>query len=264
VHVQAAENCLFDGKRSSDEFNICSDALRFSIYHAALTVAKELGPNLESRESELRKYSGAIKLILEEPDVLASSDLLALQALTIYLYHNQTDDEHTRYVLIGKALRMAQSLGLHRDGIILQKSPFETEMRRRLWWNIHRLERWLAENYLAHPFCVEPQFDTLLPSNINDCDISTVDGEFPKPRDGLTEMSFCLVDFELSSLTFKLLKLRPPIESDQQGQKSRLIQESLKKLTDEHLKFCDPANDFDFMITAYAKLSLVCVFSLNN
>jgi hypothetical protein len=264
VHIQAAENCLFDGKRTPGDYSICRDALSFSIYHAALTVSKEYESNPESRESDLRKYSSAIKLIVDEPDVLASSDLLALQALTIYLYHNRADDENVRYVLVGKALRMAQSLGLHRDGIILQKSPFETEMRRRLWWNIHRLERRLAENYLINPFCVEPQFDTLLPTNINDCDMSPIDGGFPKPRDGITEMSFCLVDFELSSLTFKLLKLRPPSGSEQLEQKSRLIQESLKKSTDGHLKFCDPANDFDFMIIAYAKLSLVCFFSLKR
>jgi hypothetical protein len=261
LNAPVAEKCLFEVNGTTDDFNPCLDALKFSIYYAAIVVAppaQRHPGSTESRASQLYKYSCAIKRIVDEPEVLASSEILPLQALVIYLYHNQTDDEHARYVLVGKALRMAQFLGLHRDGTILQKTPFDTEMRRRLWWNLHRLERRLAENYLGHPFSSEPQFDTLLPTNLNDADISPIDAEFQKPRVGLTEMSFCLVDFEISSLTFNLLKQRPSIGAELHERKASMIRESLKKLTKEHLKFCDPANDFDLMVTTFAKLCLVC------
>jgi len=261
LHVPTAERSLFEINENSDEINPCMDALKFSICHAAIvdTPLTER-VNSGSRERQLYKYSCAIKRILEEPEVLASTDIVTLQALVIYLYHNRTDDEHTRYSLVGKALRMAQSLGIHRDGAILQKTPFETEMQRRLWWNIHRLERRLAENYLEFPFSSEPQFDTLLPTNVNDGDILPIDSEYQKPRVGRTEMSFCLVDFEISSLTFKLLKQRPSSGATLHERKASMVRETLKKLTEEHLKFCDPANDFDLMIITFAKLCLVCYY----
>lgn len=261
LHVPTAESLLFEINETMDEINPCMDVLKFSICHAAIvdTPPSDLG-SLESRERQLYKYSCAIKRILEEPEVLASSDIIPLQALVIYLYHNRTDDEHTRYSLVGKALRMAQFLGIHRDGAILHKPPFETEMQRRLWWNIHRLERRLAENYLEFPFSSEPQFDTLLPTNVNDADIAPIDAEYQKPRVGRTEMSFCLVDFEISSLTFKLLRQRPSVGTGFHERKASMVRESLKKLTEEHLKFCDPANDFDLMITTFAKLCLVCYY----
>jgi hypothetical protein len=38
--------------------------------------------------------------------------------------------------LTGLAIRIAHSLGLHRDGTNFDVSPFDTEMRRRCWWQI--------------------------------------------------------------------------------------------------------------------------------
>jgi hypothetical protein len=42
--------------------------------------------------------------------------------------------------MTGVAVRLGQTMGLHRDGITLGLSPFETEMRRRLWWHLVHLD----------------------------------------------------------------------------------------------------------------------------
>lgn len=48
----------------------------------------------------------------------------------------ENTDPCSLWTLLGVAVRIGQGLGLHRDGTSLGLSPFEIEMRRRLWWNI--------------------------------------------------------------------------------------------------------------------------------
>lgn len=51
------------------------------------------------------------------------------------------------FVLSGMTIRLAQTMGLHRDGKALGLSPFETELRRRLWWHIVHLDFRAADMY---------------------------------------------------------------------------------------------------------------------
>jgi hypothetical protein len=261
IHIPSFEKYLFGCKAIPDDSIIGMDALMFSIYYAAIVNCPQAQHHRYAtggKDEKLRKYGCAIKRILAEPDVLTSSDIMPLQALTIYLYHSQSYEDQSEYLLIGTALRMAQGLGLHRCGQSSKMSPFEIEMRRRLWWNIYRLERRIAENYVSNPFAIEPHFDTLPPSNVNDSDLSPEDKSFPVSRTGRTEMTFCLTDFAISSLTFSVLKQLPSLGSAPHERKTSMIRDALKKLTEEHLQFCNPANEFDFMIITHAKLSLVC------
>jgi len=43
-------------------------------------------------------------------------------------------------------VRLAYMLNLHRDGHGLQHTPFEAEMRRRLWWQIVLLDMRASED----------------------------------------------------------------------------------------------------------------------
>lgn len=49
-------------------------------------------------------------------------------------------DAHVTCVLSGVCIRIAQKMGLHRDGQLLGLPPFDTEMRSRVWWNIVLLD----------------------------------------------------------------------------------------------------------------------------
>jgi hypothetical protein len=46
--------------------------------------------------------------------------------------------------LMGLAVCNAEKLGMHRDGTLLGLSPFETEERRRLWWQMQHINLGLA------------------------------------------------------------------------------------------------------------------------
>lgn len=47
--------------------------------------------------------------------------------------------------MIGIAVRIAQRLGLHAESYNKEFSPFEAEMRRRLWWQIVLLDSRIGE-----------------------------------------------------------------------------------------------------------------------
>lgn len=68
-------------------------------------------------------------------------------------------------------MRVAQKMGYHRDGELLGLSPFETEMRRRIWWQIIMQD---AKNAmvsgLSHAL-LPLHWDTKSPQNVNDADL---------------------------------------------------------------------------------------------
>lgn len=103
--------------------------------------------------------------------------------------------------LTGIACRLAVGIGLHRDGLKLHMSPFETEMRRRLWWALRLLDTRASEDFGADSALHEGMSDTLLPLNINDRDIAPDTPEMPKERIGVTDMTFCLMRYEISKVS---------------------------------------------------------------
>jgi Fungal specific transcription factor domain len=55
--------------------------------------------------------------------------------------------ERSVWILLGVAIRAAQSLGLHRDPSNFSVSLFEAEIRRRLWWYIVSLDSRTGEDH---------------------------------------------------------------------------------------------------------------------
>lgn len=106
-------------------------------------------------------------------------------------------DRHAAWVLNGTLVRIGQKMGYHRDGELLGLDPFETEMRRRLWWQIivqdskYAMFSGLSQSLLPH------HWDTKAPQNINDADIFPGSTEKVQPREGPTEMAFVLLMNEI-------------------------------------------------------------------
>lgn len=84
-------------------------------------------------------------------------------------------------------------MGLHRDGEVLSLGPFETEMRRRLWWQIIMVDaRYAMLSGLSHSL-LPRSWDAKPPKNLNDADIFPSATEPFQDREGPTEMIFCLM-----------------------------------------------------------------------
>ena len=100
-------------------------------------------------------------------------------------------------ILTGVAIRLVQRLGMHTDSEPEGLSPYDVQMRRRVWWQILPLDV-LAAQLCGTGVAVSPDsWNAKLALNINDDDIWPGMTETPVERAGATDMIFCLARSEL-------------------------------------------------------------------
>ena len=107
-------------------------------------------------------------------------------------------DRHATWVLSGTIVRIATKMGYHRDGELPNLNPFETEMRRRIWWQILLQDTQSALVSGLNHSLAQGVFDTKPPRNLNDADLFPGSQEPVPSRDGPTEMAFALVTSRLT------------------------------------------------------------------
>ena len=106
-------------------------------------------------------------------------------------------DPHSLWALTGIAVRIGQRIGLHRDGASLKLPPFDTELRRRLWWQIIMLDARAGELSGSGSSIVLNLWDTRPPLNVNDSDLYPDMRDPPIEHPGPTEMIFSNVRNEV-------------------------------------------------------------------
>jgi hypothetical protein len=248
LHRPTAKNILINASSNTDSLSRSAEALLFSIYYGAVaSLTPEQCQSLlgESKDSLSKRYRFATEQALARAGFLNSSSLMLLQAFVFFLICvRHQDDTRLVWSLGGLAIHLAQALGIHRDGTNFDLNPFETEMRRRLWWHISILDTRSSEDHGTDPTFSEQFYDTKLPMNINDDDIYPDMKEPPKERVGCTEMTFCLMRFELS-VVMRRLNFTAPGDDDPDAnkrtleEKEKLIDQCHRVLEEKYLQFCD-------------------------
>lgn len=154
----------------------------------------------------ISQYRFALEQSLAKAEFLVSSEMVVLQAFILFLVLvRRHDDTRVSWTLTGLAVRMGQSMGLHRDGTSFPGlTPLEIEMRRRLFWALCILDLRAAEDQGTDLTIIDRTFDTEFPLNINDADITPEMTEMPQPRQGSTDMTFSLIRYEICGLARRL------------------------------------------------------------
>jgi hypothetical protein len=137
-------------------------------------------------------------------------------------------------------MRSAQSVGLHRDGSNFKLPPFETEMRRRLWWFLWSIEARAAED---HGISVSDHMidvsGTRFPSNLDDGDLYPGMVELPASKPTWTAMTFSLATWETSLLIYRTMSSSSSGSSHMLS-REQLLRDHLTHLEDAYLKHCNP------------------------
>ncbi|KAI1128683.1 fungal-specific transcription factor domain-containing protein [Nemania abortiva] len=206
LHVPATTKIVQELRRDKSNISPGVEALMFSIYFAAITSMEpdEVMTNFGAEKQQLiARYRFATEQALAKANCVTTSELVVLQAFVLFLILvRRYDDTKFSSALTGLVVKIAQSLGLHRDGTHFDNlTPFDIEMRRRLWWAICVLDLRSAEDQGCELTVVERSFDTRFPLNVNDSDISPEMTEFPPERIGSTDMTFCLIRYEICGLS---------------------------------------------------------------
>ncbi|KAJ4858045.1 fungal specific transcription factor domain-containing protein [Trichoderma breve] len=240
-----------------------TEVVVFSICYAALTslndadCQKLLG---EERRVLLSRYRYATEQSLSRARFLESQNLGILAALILFLLClRRHDDSRLVSSLLGVVIRNAQAVGLHRDGTKFNLSPYETEWRRRLWWHICVLDIRAAEDHGCDPSIYDQNYDTRFPLNINDDDLSPEATVAPPERQGVTDMTFCLLRFEVA-VAIRKLNYHGPVGNQEPAlstvEKRDFVERIEKRFYERYINCCDITKPFDWVSAAWARLML--------
>ncbi|EHL02551.1 putative Uncharacterized transcriptional regulatory protein [Glarea lozoyensis 74030] len=179
--------------------------LMFGIYTMAVTSLTDedcMSYFNEKRDELIKKYQNAAKLALVQARFMRSSDMTTLQGFMLHLFSclNFNVDPRALFCLTGIAVRIAQRMGLNFDGTAYGLPPFETEMRRRLWWQIIFLDSRVGELAGCPPSMLQHLRTTRIPLNVNDSDLFPGMREPPVEHTGITEMIHVLPRCEIIKL----------------------------------------------------------------
>ncbi|KUJ24615.1 uncharacterized protein LY89DRAFT_605365 [Mollisia scopiformis] len=265
MHTPTMNKVIKEVQNNLDSLSRSTEALMFSIYFATITSmnANEVMTNFGIRkETLLKQYRFGVEQALARAGFLNTNEIVTVQAFVLFLVCVRRHDD-TRFVwsLTGLALRISQSLGLHRDGTKFRLSPFDTEMRRRLWWQVCILDTRASEDHGSDPSILDYSFDTEYPSNINDDDLDPDATDPPQPRQGVSEMTFCLIRYEICNLTRKIT-YTPPGQTPCRlsgkiltiEDKERLVREVADHLEKTYLQYCEDAGPLYWVAATVARL----------
>lgn len=267
LHIPHYENMVSQASLDLDHVSRPIELLMFTIYFSAITALSPDDCMLQlgmEKHAALRKYRFAVEQALARAGFLNTQELVVLQSMLLFLTCVRRSDD-TRYVwtLTGLLIRLAQGLGVHRDGQQFGLSPFETEMRRRLWWQISSIDVRASEDQGSDPSIAEQSFDTKFPLNINDEDIDPGMKETPNEHEGATEMTFDLIRFSMGT-TVRRLSYAPVGEgrcktmNASQGieDKERMIEDLHQYLERKYLQHCDMNVPLHWVAATVARLIL--------
>ncbi|GKZ81752.1 hypothetical protein AnigIFM56816_006274 [Aspergillus niger] len=243
------------------------EAVRFAVYFAATTSMspEQCTETFSQGQSSLQQYYRfATQQALARANFLQSQSLTVLQATTLFLTCLRGADDAAFVRAMTAAIhRIAQGLGLHRDGTYLGLSPLETEVRRRLWWAIYSLDCQSSEFRAIGTQIREGTYDTKLPLNIHDSDISPVSSSFPGERSCFTDMTFGLIRCEMTVLHRKLHSdLRCSSSNYDEGgslnavKRLHGLKEIHNRLQRQYLGLCDVSIPLQWVTATVIRLAL--------
>ncbi|KAK8055738.1 hypothetical protein PG993_000965 [Apiospora rasikravindrae] len=251
-HLPTLSRDYWDALASLDSISKDTEAVLFTVYYTAvISLSPERCMEVLGmpREQALTQFRFAVEQSLARANLLNTQSMTLLQAATCFILAlRNEDDSRTPWSLASLVYHTAQTMGLQRDGTRFGLKPFETEMRRRLWWHICLLDNRSSEYHGFKPFVDDLAFDTKPPLNINDSDIDPSMPDFPAERTGFTEMTFCLIRIEVMELAWKMSR-KSGAASDTKGnaaedvmsleQREAMLKELEETLQDKYLRHCD-------------------------
>lgn len=244
------------------------ECLLFSIYHLAVMALTDhecmelLG---QSRAPLQVKYRDALRHALVNAGFLKSIDIAVLQAFVLFLISVRTRYEpHTFWILTGVAIRIAQRMGLHRDGEQLGLSPFDVEVHRRCFWQLIPLDGYAGIFSGTGIHISADSWDTKQPLNINDEDIWPDMKEAPRERDGATDMMFSLARATIGTLhrNFKAVLgiwggMSSAADVAWLKELESTIDDIESTIQDKFLRYCDVAtHPSHFLVSIMARASI--------
>ncbi|KAI1757141.1 hypothetical protein F4782DRAFT_481397 [Xylaria castorea] len=269
LHAPSASLLLAEAVKGHGHASAETEALLFAVMACAVMSLSDADcmRSLGARKTSLfSRYRLGCELALANARFLMSSDFNVLQAYTIYLFAIRLSvGPHELWNLTGIAKRNAQRLGLHQGNLVLGITPFEVEMRRRLWYQIYMHDALAAK--IAGVQWLEPSCEITAPGNLNDSDLSPTMKEMPKERNGASDMIFCNLRFKILALTGEIsgeeklsrLSREKKTSTAHHNRRTSLgdaIEQAEKEIELDILRYCDILNPVHMLTAIVTRLTM--------
>ena len=239
------------------------ECLLFAIYHFAVfsmteeECAKKFG---QSRAPLMQRYHFATRQALVNASFLKTTEMSIMQAFVLFLLPcRYFYDPHTYWILTGIATRIAQRMGLHRDGAKLGLPPFEVQMRRRLFYQVIPLDG-VASQMSGTGISIAPEsWDTQQPLNLNDDQIWPGMTETPEEQKGATEMIFCLARSCIGKFFVRVGNPKQGAGTWQfkdYNEVEPVISQAESEVEEKYIRYCDVVNPLHFLTVGLARSAI--------
>lgn len=258
-------------------FTASDQALLFAMYTAAVwfchpeDFASAIS-TARSRDEWIQQLRKATRYWLYQCNIYRSSELQVLQALVLFLSSlGAAMDPRTLSSFTGLSDRLARRIGLHRERLNnSHMGAIETEMRRRIWWEVVLLDQRALEKAGLGSAGLDNNWKVRLPSGVGDTDLisstpaSHLNGPSTPRGTASSEMIFFLVRCELAAFLHEI-RLSQGIDvgwtefsSPKTSLADKLAQiDNLEQLMQErYLVHCDPVHALQRLAIAFTKGNL--------
>ena len=273
VHVPSLQPAIEKAITNIERIPKGFEALMFAIYSmAVLSITKDECMEMlgESRALLRRRYVAATKAALARAEFMSSTSIVVLQALLLHIFSIRDDHEpRAVWSLTGATFRIAEGMGMRLDGTLLGLSPFETEIRRRIWWQI-KMHDFRASELSGQSkfrnFDVEANAPKK-PANVNDSELHPTMSQAPAESTRPTEMAWVMFRSELASFaTTQKVKMQKEgkamFTSDEYPaiDDLKIKDDFITMLEDmveaKHLRFCDPSQPLQFLTLVMGRAAI--------
>ncbi|KAA8646802.1 hypothetical protein EYZ11_010909 [Aspergillus tanneri] len=250
LHVPTTAEMVNTLSQQPNMASKANECLVFSIYYFAVYSMTDEDCVCEFGQSQIAlmgKYQYAFRQALVNVSWLRTTEIPVLQAYVLFLIAMRTQiDPHTFWIWTGVAIRIAQRMGLHRDGEGLGLPPFEIQMRRRLWWQLLPLESYAGQVSGTGISLPPNSWDTKQPLNLDDEQIYPGMTDQPEEQKGASQMIYCLAKTELSNfytrMGVKIKDIGGAIQFRDSIDLEKRIDEVERSIETKYLRHCDIVN----------------------
>ncbi|OQE34839.1 hypothetical protein PENCOP_c015G01756 [Penicillium coprophilum] len=247
------------------------EVLLFAVMTAAVMsmTDKECVDTFSMKQSTLEsRYRSGCELALVRVEFLMSCNFTVLQAYTVYLSAVSASlDPRELWSLTGIAKRNSQRLGLHQEERVKGLSPFNLEIRRRVWHQIVMQDAMSAQATSLQWPDLHVIYNLKPPTNLNDSDLSPTMKEPPQPRVGATDMIFCNLRYKLIAYMGRndeWCRRWLALGADQgaaaeqscRSDRQNMIESMEKEIELQILRYCDILNPLHVLTASVARLAL--------
>ncbi|WYZ34476.1 hypothetical protein EsH8_I_000752 [Colletotrichum jinshuiense] len=137
---------------------------------------------------------------LGKANFLRTTRVETMQAFVMYMLPLcRAEVSRAHSVLVGAAVRMAECMGLHRDGETYGLNPLDTHVRRLIWHQLCFLDVRTCEAQGPRPAIRREDYDTKLPLNCEEDDLYAA-GPPPEPAEHWTSTMLFPIRFECNEM----------------------------------------------------------------